>query len=57
MPIGILAGLFAVLGQSTLEWALKQTPNFYELMVIFAIIAAMTQNYQDYKKIKTSSKF
>lgn len=54
MPIGIFAGLFAVLGQSTLEWALKQTPNFYELMLIFAIIAAMTQNYQDYKKIKNS---
>lgn len=54
MPIGIFAGLFAVLGQSTLEWVLKQTPNFYELMLIFAIIAAMTQNYQDYKKIKNS---
>lgn len=54
MPIGILAGLFAVLGQSTLEWVLKQTPNFYELMLIFAIIAAMSQNYKDYKKIKRS---
>lgn len=52
MPIGILAGLFAILGQSTLEWALKQTPNFYQLMLIFAIIAAMSQNYKDYKKFK-----
>lgn len=52
LPIGILAGLIAVFGQSMLEWILKQRPNFYELMLIFAIIAAMAKLYEDYKKPK-----
>lgn len=51
LPIGILAGLIAVFGQSTLEWVLKQRPNFYELMLIFAIIAAMAKLYENHKKI------
>lgn len=41
IPIGILGGLSAVYGQSILEWVLKQSTNFYQLMIIFAIIAAM----------------
>lgn len=52
MPIGLFAGLIATFGQSTLEWALKQKTNFYELVLIFAIIAAMTQIYENYKKNK-----
>lgn len=52
LPIGILAGLIAIFGQSTLEWVLKQTPNFYELMLIFAIVAAMAKLYEDNKKSK-----
>lgn len=54
MPIGILSGLTAVFGQSTLEWVLKQTPNFYELMVLFAITASMSQVYKNYKKASKS---
>jgi hypothetical protein len=52
MPIGLFAGLIATFGQSTLEWVLKQKTNFYELVLIFAIIAAMTQIYENYKKNK-----
>ena len=50
MPIGILAGLTAIYGQTTLEWVVKQGINFYELMLIFAIVAAMKHIYGDYKK-------
>lgn len=50
MPIGLFAGLIANFGQSTLEWALKQKTNFYELVLFFAIIAAMTKVYEDYRK-------
>ena len=50
MAIGILAGLTAIYGQTTLEWVIKQGINFYELMLIFAIVAAMKHIYGDYKK-------
>ena len=50
MTIGILAGLTAIYGQTTLEWVIKQGINFYELMLIFAIVAAMKHIYGDYKK-------
>lgn len=50
MSIGILAGLTAIYGQTTLEWVIKQGINFYELMLIFAIVAAMKHIYGDYRK-------
>ena len=50
MTIGILAGLTATYGQTTLEWVIKQGINFYGLILIFAIIAAMKHIYGDYKK-------
>ncbi|MBQ7590592.1 MAG: O-antigen ligase family protein [Verrucomicrobia bacterium] len=50
MTIGILAGLTAIYGQTTLEWVIKQGINFYELMLIFAIVAAMKHIYGDYRK-------
>ena len=50
MTIGILAGLTAIYGQTILEWVIKQGINFYELMLIFAIVAAMKHIYGDYKK-------
>ncbi len=53
MPIGIAGGLLAIYLQSTLEWVLKQTPNFYELVLIFAIISVMNQVYKDHNKEKT----
>lgn len=42
LPAGIAGGLFSIYGQSMLEWVLKQSTNFYQLMTIFAIIAVMT---------------
>lgn len=42
MSIGVLGALSAVYGQSCFEWILKQQTNSYELMIIFAIVAAMT---------------
>lgn len=55
MPVGILGGMTAIYGQSCLEWVLKQPTNFYQLMIIFAIIAAMLDTYKkslNYKRIK-----
>jgi len=43
IPIGIAGGLTSLYVQSTLEWSLKQTNNFYELMFIFAIINAVSK--------------
>jgi len=43
IPIGIIGGLTAIYIQSTLEWVLKQTNNFYQLMFVFAIIAAVSK--------------
>lgn len=57
MTIGILAGLTAIYGQTTLEWVIKQGINFYELILIFAIIAAMKHIYEDYKKSQKREMF
>ncbi len=43
IPIGIAGGLTAIYIQSTLEWVLKQSNNFYQLMFVFAIIAAVSK--------------
>jgi hypothetical protein len=42
IAIGIFGGLTAIFVQSTLEWVLKQSCNFYQLMFVFAVIAATT---------------
>ena len=39
--IGLAGGLASIYLQSSLEWVLKQSSNFYQLMFCFAIIAAM----------------
>ncbi len=41
MPLGLFAGLSAIYVHSTLEWSLKQTSNFYQLMLGFAILAVL----------------
>ena len=41
LAAGICGGLLSVYGQSMLEWVLKQSPVFYELMIMFAIISAV----------------
>jgi hypothetical protein len=45
MSIGLVGGLLAIYIESGLEWVLKQTNNFYQLMLIFAIIATMDRLY------------
>lgn len=37
--IGMFMSLIGVYLESGLEWVLKQTPNFYQMMLIFALIA------------------
>ena len=44
--IGLAGGLGSIYIQSSLEWVLKQSPNFYQLMFCFAIIAAMMGIYK-----------
>ncbi len=39
---GLAGGLLSVYLESSLEWVLKQTNNFYQLMLVFAVISAMT---------------
>ncbi|BAJ01526.1 O-antigen ligase family protein [Shewanella violacea] len=39
--IALIAALTCIYLQSTLEWVLKQTNNFYQLMLVFAVIATM----------------
>ena len=51
MAVGVLGALTAVYGQSCFEWILKQQTNSYELMIMFAIVAAMTN-----VRINTSEK-
>ncbi len=43
IPLGIIGALSAIYVQSTLEWVLKQTNNFYQLMFIFAIIGVVSR--------------
>jgi hypothetical protein len=38
LSIGIFGGLSAIYIESTLEWVLRQTTNFYQLMMIFGLI-------------------
>ncbi len=45
LPIGLTGGLLAIYIESGLEWVLKQTNNFYQLMLIFALIATMDRLY------------
>jgi O-antigen ligase/polysaccharide polymerase Wzy-like membrane protein len=41
--IGLMGGLSGIYLESTIEWVLKQTNNFYQLMLIFAIIGIMAR--------------
>ncbi len=43
LPIALAGGLAAIYLQSCLEWVLKQSSNFYQLMFFFAIIMAMAK--------------
>lgn len=43
VSIGIMAGLTAIYAESALEWVLRQTNNFYQLMLIFALINSISR--------------
>ena len=57
IAVGIAGGLSAIYVQSSLEWVLKQTCNFYQMMFMFAIVVSMSRIYKEetkkYKKSKT----
>jgi hypothetical protein len=46
VAIGLMGGLSGIYLESTLEWVLRQTNNFYQLMMMFALIAAMRKIYR-----------
>jgi hypothetical protein len=48
--IGLIGGLLAIYLESTLEWVLKQTNNFYQLMLVFAMIGVMSKLEKRYRK-------
>ena len=48
--IGLMGGLLGIYLESSLEWVLKQTNNFYQLMMAFALIAAMSKIEKKYSK-------
>lgn len=41
IPIAFTGSLLAIYLESTLEWVLKQTNNFYQLMLVFALISVL----------------
>ena len=43
LPLGLIGALTSIYIQSTLELALKQTNNFYQLMFVFALIAVVSK--------------
>ena len=43
VAIGLIGALSAIYIETALEWVLKQTNNFYQLMFIFAIIGVMAK--------------
>jgi hypothetical protein len=46
LPIGLAGGLMAIYLESALEWVLKQSNNFYQLMLCFAMIGSMDKIYK-----------
>ena len=48
IAVALVGALTQVYLQTTLEWVIKQTNNFYQLMFVFALIAAM-------KRMRTAS--
>jgi len=53
LPVALIGGLLAIYIESSLEWVLKQTNNYYQLMLVFALIAVMQKLYLKQYKRKT----
>ena len=54
--IGLCGGLTGIYIESTLEWVLKQSNNFYQLMMVIAITGVMTKLLQNSKNSKSLKK-
>jgi hypothetical protein len=52
LPIGFAGGLMGIYMESALEWVLKQSNNFYQLMLCFALIGSMDRLYKEKQKMK-----
>ncbi|PKN80140.1 MAG: hypothetical protein CVU48_03140 [Candidatus Cloacimonetes bacterium HGW-Cloacimonetes-1] len=52
--IAMVGGLLAIYVESGLEWVLKQTNNYYQLMLMFALIAVMSKLGNRYSLAKIS---
>jgi hypothetical protein len=57
VSIGLIGGLSAIYVQSTLEWSLKQTNNFYEIMFVFALIGAISRILDTEKEKKEEEEY
>ncbi len=49
IAVGIMAGLSSNYAQSTIEWSLRQYNNFYQLMMLYAVIGVMHTVYKERK--------
>lgn len=49
LPMAFIGCLTSIYLQSTMEWVLKQTNNFYQLMFIFAVIAVISRILKEEK--------
>ncbi len=47
IPAGLAGGMFMNFTQSALEWVLKQSPSFHELMIVMAVIGSMAAWFAD----------
>jgi hypothetical protein len=52
LPIGLAGGLMGIYLESALEWVLKQSNNFYQLMLCFALIDSMDRLYKRKQALK-----
>ncbi len=52
VTIGLIGGLSGIYLESSLEWVLKQTNNFYQMMMMFALIGVMKKLYLREQKTK-----
>ena len=56
LPVGLLGGLTGAFLQSTLEWVLKQSVNFSEMMIFFAMISFLNGNWKELREREAEAK-
>lgn len=55
VAIGLLGGLLGIYVESSLEWVLKQTNNFYQLMLVFGLINVCYRLYREQVQDQSSA--